>query len=74
MEDSEKAIVTFEYTNYEGKTAIRKVRPYQLLFTSNAYYKTPQWLLLGFDIDKKAMRSFSMEKIKNWQEVSRKDA
>ena len=42
MEDSEKAIVTFEYTNYEGKTAIRKVRPYQLLFTSNAYYKTPQ--------------------------------
>ena len=69
MENLEKAIVTFEYTNYKDETSVRRVRPYTLNFTANAYYKKPQWLLLGFDMDKKVMRSFAFERMKNWKQL-----
>lgn len=59
-------IVTILYTNYKGKTSIRKVIPKEITFTHNEWHKEDQWLMLAFDIDKQADRTFAMKDIKCW--------
>lgn len=56
--------IQFEYTNHEGKTAIRRAIPQSLNFDSNHYHTTPQWLLHCWDLDRKAHRTFALTEMK----------
>lgn len=55
--------VRFIYTNYKGDRGIRRIIPEKISFDKTPYYPRKGWLLHGFDLDKKEIRVFSMEKI-----------
>jgi predicted DNA-binding transcriptional regulator YafY len=58
----ENCIITFDYKGtWDEKYKKRKVQPYQLLFDSGV------WYLYGFAEERKAVRIFSLSKIKNAQ-------
>ena len=63
--DNEK-IVTIVYTNYKGKTAVRKILPKEIFYGHTDWHPEDQWLLTAFDIQKAADRSFAMKDIKAW--------
>ena len=63
--DTEKHI-TVVYTNWKGETAIRRILPMQINFSSNEWHTTPQWLLEAYDLDKKAVRVFAVKDIRAW--------
>ena len=60
----EKKEISIIYTNYKGKTALRKIVPKEIIFSSNEWHKEEQWLLIAFDINKKADRTFAMKDIR----------
>lgn len=53
-------IIQFEYTNHRGEKAVRKVRPIRIWFGSTAWHPEAQWLLEGFDLDRKETRDYAM--------------
>ena len=56
----ENRIITFEYLGtWDEDYQARKVRPYQLLFDSGV------WYLYGFSEERKAIRLFSLSRMKN---------
>ena len=57
-------LVTFDYLNYRGELGERSVEFRCLAYGSNEYYPSPTWFLHGFDMDKKAERSFAFTNIK----------
>lgn len=59
-------IVTIVYTNYKGNTAIRKILPKDILFGHNEWHKEDQWLMIAYDVEKKADRTFALKDIKAW--------
>jgi Predicted transcriptional regulator len=59
-------IVNILYTNYKGKTAIRRIIPKSIMFGHNEWHKEDQWLMIAFDLDKEADRTFAMKDIKSW--------
>lgn len=61
MEDKQISII---YTNYKGKTSLRKIIPESVIFSSNKWHKEKQWLLVAYDVDKKADRTFAMKDIR----------
>ena len=61
---SDATLVRFVYQNYKGEVEERLVRPIRLWFGSTAWYRTPQWLLEGFDVDRQATRDFSLAAIR----------
>ncbi len=63
---SNNKAVKIEYTNWEGKTAIRNIEPKKLWFGSTEWHEEEQWLLNAFDLDKQADRDFAMRDIKRW--------
>lgn len=57
-------VLRFSYTNHRGETAIRRITPKMLEFQREpGYGYEPGWFLTGFDLDKHAMRSFSLSNI-----------
>ena len=63
--DARKA-VTIVYTNYKGVTTARKIIPKEIVFAHNEWHPSDQWLLIAYDIDKQANRSFAMKDIHSW--------
>lgn len=59
--------VRFTYKNWKGEVAERHVRPDQIFYGKNEFHPEPQWLLVGFDFDKKAVRTFAMKDISSWR-------
>lgn len=53
----------FVYTNHNGEVRLRRVIPMGLRFGTGPYYDEPQWLLEGFDLDKKEYRTFALAHI-----------
>jgi predicted DNA-binding transcriptional regulator YafY len=53
----------FEYTNWEGKTAVRTVRPIELWYGKTEWHPEEQWLLRAIDLDKGEERSFAVKDI-----------
>ena len=49
----------FKYRNYRGKIADRRAIPIWLFFGKNKYHKKLTWLLLAWDLDKSAFRTFN---------------
>ncbi len=63
---NETSSVKIVYTNYKGETDMRKIIPKEIVFGSNQWHKEDQWLLLAYDLDKKADRNFAMKDIRAW--------
>ena len=59
-------IVTIVYTNYKGKTAVRKIIPQDIYFGSTEWHPENQWLMRAYDVDKEADRTFAIKDIKTW--------
>lgn len=56
-------IITFLYTNHRGEETKRRLLVKELQCGYNDYYPTTQFLLNGYDLDKKAYRSFALSNI-----------
>ena len=54
------------YTNYKGETEVRRIIPKEITFGSTQYHPEEQWLLVGYDVDKNAERTFAMKDVKCW--------
>lgn len=59
-------IVTVLYTNYKGKTAVRKIVPKEIIFGHNEWHTEDQWLMVAYDLQKEADRTFALKDIKAW--------
>lgn len=57
---SEGDVLTFWYTNHEGKKSLRRVVPIHVYFGSTEWHPEQQYLLRAFDLDKLAMRDFAV--------------
>ena len=56
----EDLVITFDYRNiWGGEYKLRRVRPYQLLFDNGV------WFLYGYSEERKAVRIFSLSRMKN---------
>ena len=62
----QKQTVVILYTNYKGITNIRTILPKKIFFGKNEWHKEEQWLMLAFDFDKNADRTFALKDIKKW--------
>ena len=60
--------LTFDYVNYRGEKGVRKVRPLTIRWGTSDWYKTPQWLLMCWDLDKNDMREFAIANMSNVQQ------
>ena len=58
--------VKIVYTNWRGETSIRNIEPKELIYGSNEWHKEEQWLLIAYDVDKQADRTFACKDIKAW--------
>jgi predicted DNA-binding transcriptional regulator YafY len=52
--------LVFEYTNWEGKTANRKVKPLEIWYGKTQWHPTEQWLLRAIDLEKGEERNFAV--------------
>jgi predicted DNA-binding transcriptional regulator YafY len=53
----------FKYKNWEGKEAVRKVRPMKIWYGKTEWHPEEQWLLKAWDLDKDAERNFALKDI-----------
>lgn len=58
-----------DYTNYRGKRGKRKITPLNIRFGSTFFHPEYQWLLVAYDHDKHAYRTFAMKDIHSWELV-----
>lgn len=59
--------VCFEYTNYRGVVATRRVVPIRVWFGSNQYHPHPQWIMRALDTERNVERDFALRDISNWR-------
>ena len=55
------AIVQFGYTNWKGKTGIRRAKVIGFRYGTSSWHKEPGWLLHGFDLDRGEEREFAVK-------------
>lgn len=53
--------VVVNYTNWKGKTSVRKIIPESLTWGATPFHPTAQWLLTAYDEDKKEYRDFALK-------------
>ena len=59
--------VSIDYTNWRGERAVRRVVPWEIVWSSNEWHPQEQWLLRAYDIEKKQTRYFAMSEIHSWK-------
>lgn len=59
--DHGNAMLQFNYRNHTGKYRIRKAIPKSIQFTKTEWHPEMQWILLAYDVEKKADRSFALK-------------
>jgi predicted DNA-binding transcriptional regulator YafY len=64
MEDQDA--ITIDYTNHRGERRDRRIKPVDIYFGSTAYHPEPGWLLRAMDVEKGALRDFSLADIHKW--------
>lgn len=65
-EKQNKKIVRILYTNWKGVTSYRNIIPESIEYKSTEWHPEEQWILNAIDVDKNAMRGFSLKDIKEW--------
>jgi predicted DNA-binding transcriptional regulator YafY len=67
MQAEEARSVKILYRNYKGEVSWRRIVPEgKLIWGTTEYYPETQWLLLAFDLDKDAERTFAFKNIQAW--------
>jgi predicted DNA-binding transcriptional regulator YafY len=64
--DHPDKVVTIFYTNWRGEKDYRKIVPQSIWFGTTQWHSEPGWLLTALDVDKNAVRHFSMRDIHGW--------
>ena len=49
------------YTNYRGETALRNIYPKAVSYGQTSYHPGLQWLLYGYDMDRKENRNYALK-------------
>lgn len=62
--------IEFDYTNWKGKTSKRKAIVQRFAFGKTEWHQEEQFLMMGFDLDKKETRYFAMDDMRNIQKIS----
>jgi hypothetical protein len=57
------------YTNHRGETAERHIIPQRMTYGTTDWYREPQWLLVAYDADRRAERTFAMASIRSWRKA-----
>jgi len=60
-EDQDPNVLTFNYRNYKGRTGVRTVAIQSIVWTSTPYHPEPQYIIEGYDMDKKVFRQFALK-------------
>jgi predicted DNA-binding transcriptional regulator YafY len=58
-------VVEFTYTNWKGETRQRQATLMNFFIGSNEWHKGLQWLVRGWDLEKKDYRTFALKDITN---------
>ena len=58
----------FEYVNWEGKKATRKVKPIKIWYGKTEWHPKKQWFLKAIDIEKDAERNFALKDIVKFED------
>lgn len=53
--------VTAVYTNWKNETEVRRFIPLELYFGKTEYHPEEQWLLLAWDLEKEAERTYALK-------------
>jgi hypothetical protein len=61
----EKPIQVY-YQNWRGESAWRTIIPRGIYFGVTEYHQEPQWLLEVWDLEKEAVRVYSLADIREW--------
>ena len=61
--------IEFDYMNWKGDKAKRRVEVGEFHYGSNEYHKEPQWLMDAYDLDKKLYRMFAMKDMSNIKRI-----
>lgn len=61
--EKETPPLKFEYTNWQGKTAIRIVKPIEIWYGKTEWHPEEQWFLKAIDIEKDVERNFAFKDI-----------
>lgn len=56
-----------DYTNHRGERSWRNVIPAHIECRESEWHPGRQWLLVAFDVDKRAVREFALASIHKWQ-------
>lgn len=62
--------MTFTYTNWKGKTSERRALFTTLQFGATPHHPEPQLLIHGYDLDKKAPRTYAVKDMSNIRPTS----
>ena len=57
--------ISFTYKNWKGETSQRTVYIEKFAYGNNQWHKEEQFFLIGFDVDKMAVRNFAVKDISN---------
>lgn len=67
---SQRNVVTFRYTNSEGRSRVRTVEPFFLWYGPTPKHPSYQFLLRARDVETGLIRDFVMRKISEWTETT----
>jgi predicted DNA-binding transcriptional regulator YafY len=62
--------VEIDYVNWKGERACRRILPQSLYLGDVEWHPGRQWILDAWDLDKDAIRSFSMAGIRGWHPIA----
>ncbi len=63
MNKVEEKPLKFDYINWEGKRAVRTVKPIKLWYGKTQWHPKEGWLLKAVDLEKNEERDFSVKDI-----------
>jgi predicted DNA-binding transcriptional regulator YafY len=62
---TERENISFDYTNWRGEKSRRRVHPIRIYFANTPWHPNTQWLMEGYDLDKKEMRDYALADMSN---------
>ena len=65
-----RTILIIDYTNWRGERSMRTVIPERIEFANSEWHPDTQWLLLGWDCEKRAEREFAFSGIHSVRPLS----